>query len=405
MNELRTTPLHDAHLTAGAKLVDFAGWEMPLQYAGGILAEHLATRKTAGLFDVSHMGRFVVRGRGAIAFLQHALTNNAAALAPGGAQYTLIPNETGGAVDDAYLYRFVKDEYLLVVNVANAQKDWDHFQSLLSNFPKVELTNVSDDIAMISLQGPRSEEILLSLLDGGNLPEPKRNALGSVSLQTTNVNVARTGYTGEPLCFELFVPSAEAPALWKALVEQDATPVGLGARDTLRLEAALPLYGHELGTDPEGKEIPIFACPLAKFAVSLSSRKGDFLGKSALAEQEEAFRKIVDRDYSSLSNLPRRIQPVAILEKAIARQGTPVHSRDGTSIGYVTSGTMVPYWKTQKESAMRPIGLAMLDSNIRENEIVQMEIRGRTVEARVVAYHFRSEAPPCARAVIYPAAP
>ena len=134
MSELRKTPLHDRHIALGAKMMEFGGWDMPLQYSDGIVAEHLATRKSAGLFDVSHMGRFIFRGSDALAFLQHSLTNNAAALDAGMAQYTIIQNENGGAVDDAYLYRFVEDEYLLVVNAANKQKNWDHFQSLLGGF-------------------------------------------------------------------------------------------------------------------------------------------------------------------------------------------------------------------------------------------------------------------------------
>lgn len=412
MNELRKTSLHDRHIALGAKMMEFGGWDMPLQYSGGIVAEHLATRKSAGLFDVSHMGRFVFRGPNALAFLQHSLTNNATALEVGRAQYTIIQNESGGAIDDAYLYRFIEDEYLLVVNAANKQKDWDHFQSLLRNFSEIDITDVSDKVAMISLQGPLSKEILSSLINTGNLPEAKRNFLSTAVIKATEVNIARTGYTGEPLCFELFTKSENAPAIWDALVERGASPVGLGARDTLRLEAGLPLYGHEFGSDSEDNEIPIFACPLAKFAVSFSDLKGDFIGKSALTKQYEAFHKITFKNYSSISDLPRIIRPVAIMGRGIARQGSKIFSLDDKQIGYVTSGTMVPYWKTQgqglesfltDEHAIRPICLAILDSNIEDQETIKIEIRGQKIDAMTVPYNLRSEAPPYARAIIYEA--
>ncbi len=155
MSDLLQTPFHDRHVALGARMVDFAGWDMPVQYAGGIVEEHLATRKRAGLFDVSHMGRFIIRGAGSLPFLQHVLTNNARALDVGEAQYTIVPTQTGGAVDDAYLYRFLPDEYLLVVNASNREKDWDHFQQFVNEFGPVELTDRSRELAMLALQGPR----------------------------------------------------------------------------------------------------------------------------------------------------------------------------------------------------------------------------------------------------------
>ena len=168
---LKRTVLHDRHVALGAKMVEFGGWDMPVQYKG-IVEEHLATRKSAGLFDVSHMGRFIIRGGNALPFLQHVLTNNAAALMLNQAQYTIVPND-GGAVDDAYLYRFVEGEYLLVVNAGNRDKDWKHFQSFLGQFPDVELIDRSEELAMISLQGPRSREVLAKLMDLAQLPEPR----------------------------------------------------------------------------------------------------------------------------------------------------------------------------------------------------------------------------------------
>jgi aminomethyltransferase len=411
MAQLKRTPLYDRHVALGAKIVEFGGWEMPLNYAGGIFEEHLLTRREAGLFDVSHMGRFTLRGEGAAAFLQHALTNDAAPLEVGSSQYTMIPDAAGGAVDDAYLYRFVEDEYLLVVNAANRAKDWGHFQSLLGGFPDAEIRDQSDEMAMISLQGPASGEILEGVLDEPRLPAPRRNAVGIGRIGGRRVLIGRTGYTGEPVCFELFVPREDAGRIWDLVCSRGASPVGLGARDTLRLEAGLPLYGHELGTDAEGKTIPIFGCPLARFAVSFSPRKGEFIGRAALARQGEAYRRIVQGDYSARADLPRLVRPIALLGKAVARAGAKVLSADGArQIGWVTSGSAVPYWKTQgpdpaspltEDKGMRTIGLALLDSDVKMDSRVAVEIRGRQEEARVVPRHLSAKAPPWARAVIY----
>ncbi|MCK4603991.1 MAG: glycine cleavage system protein T, partial [Deltaproteobacteria bacterium] len=334
----------------------------------------------AGLFDVSHMGRFIVRGDGALKFLQHVLSNNAEALdiIATGAQYTIIPTETGGAVDDAYLYRFVEEEYLLVVNAVNCEKDWNHFQSLIKDFNDVELIDRTEEIVMLSLQGPKSRSILEQITESGLLPEPARNSVSIVTISGVKVKVARTGYTGEPLCFELFANRDDGPVLWDRIVSKGATPIGLGARDTLRLEAALPLYGHEFGEDPEGKEIPIMACPLAKFAVSFSPLKGDFMGRAELARQNEALKKIIFRDYSLIQDLPRITKPIAVAGRGIAREGSKVFKGD-KHVGYVTSGTMVPMWSVKGqglESAqtdqrkLRSICLAYIDSDIIEDDKV-----------------------------------
>jgi aminomethyltransferase len=411
MSELRRTPFYDQHVGLGAKIVDFAGWEMPIFYPTGIVDEHLATRKSAGLFDVSHMGRFIVRGAGALKFLQHVLTNNAEALdiCDTGAQYTLIPNENGGAVDDAYLYRFVEDEYLLVVNGANREKDWDYFQPFLKDFEDVELIDRTKDIAMIALQGPLSRQVMEDIIQSGPMPEPVRNTVSTVTIAGAEVKVARTGYTGEPLCFELFVNRAAGPTVWDAIIEKGAKPIGLGARDTLRLEAALPLYGHELGEDPEGKEIPIFTIPLAKFAVSFSSLKGDFVGRDKLARQHAAFKKIVYRDYSLINDLPRVIQPIAVAGRGIAREGSKVFKGD-KHVGYVSSGTMVPMWSVEGEGLesaqtdqrqLRSICLAYVDSDVIEDDKVTVDIRGKAVHAVVVPFHMRSDAPPYVRPIIF----
>ena len=406
---LKRTPLYDRHVAASARMVDFAGWEMPVHYAGGIIAEHLATRRHAGLFDVSHMGRFVLRGRGALPFLQHVLSNSAAALDVLQAQYTMVPTPTGGAVDDAYLYRFREDEYLLVVNASNRIKDWEHFHQLLRGYPDVEITDETGEIAMLALQGRASRDILAGLIERGRLPEPLRNELSIVTIGGTEVRVGRTGYTGEPICFELFVPAGHAPALWDALVAAGAAPVGLGARDTLRLEAGLPLYGQELGLDPAGVEIPIMSCPLAAFAVSFSPLKGDYVGRAALARQHAAYERILRRDYSRIDDLPRLTRPVAVTGRGIARQGSEVY-RDGVTAGWVTSGTAVPYWivdgdglrsSLTGDQQLRSIALAYLDSRIIEDDVVEVDVRGRRVPGLVVPYHLRSDAPPLARSIVW----
>ncbi len=408
MASLKKTILFDHHVSLGAQMVEFGGWDMPIQYPAGIISEHLFTRKNAGIFDVSHMGRIVFRGKDALPFLQHVLTNNAAALSVNESQYTIIANPAGGAIDDAYLYRFAEDEYLLVVNASNRDRDLAHFESILKDFPATECIDRSDTLAMISLQGPHSKKILEDCIEKGRLPDPVRNSLATVTICGVPVQLARTGYTGEPLCFELFVPSEKAPTLWELLIEKSAHPVGLGARDTLRLESALPLYGHELGEDPDGKEIPIFALELARVAVSFSPLKGNFIGRDPLKRQFDAFERLTERDYSRIDDLPVRIRPIALTGRGVARAGSRIW-RDDRPVGWVTSGTMVPFWQTDgtgtdsiltDRKGRRAIGLALLDSRLNDGDTVTIDIRGKKVPAVIVPYHLRSEAPPYARAVL-----
>ncbi len=409
MNTLLRTPLYHRHVELGAQIVAFGGWEMPVQYPGGILQEHLATRRRAGLFDVSHMGRFIIRGRDALAFLQHVLTNNAAALEVEESQYTLIPDEQGGAIDDAYLYRYHPDRYLLVVNAANREKDWRHLRTHATRFDDVQMEDQTEMIAMLSLQGPASKEILTAIAGAAALPEPQRNALGRATFEGHDVWLARTGYTGEPLCFELFIPKAGVAVLWDRLMEGGAQPVGLGARDTLRLEAGLPLYGHELGDDPQGGSIPIFAIPLARFAVSFSNLKGDFVGRRALWKQYQALLAVLDEREADIGALPRRVRPVELLGKGIARAGAPVVHEDRPA-GFVTSGTMVPLWQFEGQglagtmadhSGRRAIALALIDSRIPDGARVGIEVRGKRIEAGVMPYLLRAEAPPLARPITW----
>jgi aminomethyltransferase len=402
MEKLNKTALNDRHVKLGANMVEFAGWQMPLHYETGIVQEHLITRKEAGLFDISHMGRFTVGGQDALDFLQLALTNNAAALEEEEGHYTMIPNESGGVIDDAYLYRFVSDEYLLVVNAANREKDLVHLQKLRQKFGRVELADRTRELAMLSLQGPRAKDIMLDLISAGRLPEPMRNYLSTAYVNGCRILISRTGYTGEPICFELFIERKDIEMIWEMFLNKDVQPVGLGARDTLRLEAGLPLYGHELGLDPEGKEIPAYASMLARFSISLSPLKNQFIGRAALTRQYEAFKRIVDRDYSLIADLPRIIQPIALIDKGVARAEAKVFRGD-KHVGYVTSGTMVPFWQTDgmglssrqsEQKRRRAIGMALMDSDLVEGDEVEIEIRGKRSRAVIVPYHMRGEAPP-----------
>lgn len=409
MSELKRTQLYDVHVAAGATMVDFGGWEMPIQYPSGIIAEHLYTRQVCSLFDVSHMGRLLIEGPQRKEFLQHVLTSNVSALDLNMAQYCIIPNENGGAVDDAYLYLFQENNYLLVVNAANIDKDLEHLNRALAGFD-CTITNISDQWASIAVQGPKSKEMLMTLT-GGVSPtkEPTKNSLGTVSLEGRQARIAKTGYTGEPLGYEVYVRSEDAVWLWNRLVELGARPAGLGARDTLRMEASFPLYGHEMGTAPDGSEIPIFAVPLAKFAVSFSAQKGDFIGRAALERQHRAFVRYMDRDFSDLSPLPRRIAPIALLDRGVMRAGMEIYQGDKL-VGWVTSGTMVPYFKTQGEglstvileaSGKRAIGLCYIDSDVLVDDTVEVDIRGKRLKAVIPARHMSVGAPPFARPLLY----
>ncbi|MDD3520506.1 MAG: glycine cleavage system aminomethyltransferase GcvT [Actinomycetota bacterium] len=398
---LKTT-LYEKHVELGAKMVDFEGWNMPLYYKDGIVKEHLETRKTAGLFDVSHMGRFIIKGNDSLPFLQKILTNNAAALQVGESQYTLIQNESGGTIDDAYLYYFKEGEYILVVNASNREKDMKHLIQNSKSFYKLEIIDKTFDTDLISLQGPLSKKILLELITSGDLPDPLRNKLSIAYINNIEVLIGRTGYTGEPLCYELFFDKKYSKELWDKILSKGAHPVGLGARDTLRLEAGLPLYGHELN-----ENIHIFSSPLSKFAVSFSTLKGEFIGKEELLKQFEALKKIEKRDYSQKNDLPKIVVLIEIMEKSVARPNDKIF-KGNRQVGYVTSGTVVPYWEKEGEGIftkltekfkLRPICLGIVDVDIWERDYLEVEIRDKKIKAVVMPYFLRSEAPPYAYAI------
>jgi aminomethyltransferase len=390
---MKQTPLGQCHTKAGARMVDFAGWLMPIQYPAGIVAEHLAVRRSAGLFDVSHMGRFRVTGSNVQAFLRHALTNDAAVLPVGSAQYTMLANENGGAIDDAFLYRPAEDKYLLVVNASNKDKDLLHLKGLLTSFNDVSLEDVSDSVAMIALQGPQSERIMQSLLTEGTLPKTARNSLASFKLAGLEVCAARTGYTGESGCFELFMKTEFAETLWDKLIAAGAAPIGLGARDTLRLEAGLPLYGHELGIGKDALEIPVFAIPQARFAVDFNDPQRPFVGRKSLVKQSRARAAYKLKNFQDIQALPKVVRPFRLLDNGIAREGTIVYHNDRPA-GWVTSGTMVPCWdyetvangiQLKNTHSQRAVGLCMIEPQIDIGGVVQMEVRGKKLKAQVVA--------------------
>ena len=408
MSELKRTQLYETHVAAGASMVDFGGWEMPVQYPTGIVAEHLYTRHFCSLFDVSHMGRLLIQGPERLAFLQHVLSSNVAGLDLNMAQYCILPDEDGGAVDDAYLYRFEEERLLLVVNAANTEKDLMHLRSVVKDYD-CTITDITSRWASIAVQGPKSKDLLTTLSGGVQVTEPMKNALNTLTFEGHEVKVAKTGYTGEPLGYEVYCRSEDAAWLWNRLVELGARPAGLGARDTLRMEASFPLYGHEMGTAPDGSEIPIFAVPLAKFAVSFSAQKGDFIGRAALERQHQAFIRHMDRDFSDLSPLPRRIAPIALLDRGVMRAGMAVY-RGEKQVGWVTSGTMVPYYVAEgegletvitQETAKRAIGLCYVDSDVLTDDVVEVDIRGRRLKAVIPARHMSVGAPPYARPLLY----
>jgi len=391
MSELKRTPLYDAHVAAGATMVDFGGWEMPIQYPAGIITEHLTDRRNCGIFDVSHMGRLIVEGPERLAFLQKVLSSNVAALVPGRAQYCIIPNENGGAVDDAYVYMYEADRYMLVVNASNTDKDLAHFAKYLPDYD-CTVTNVTDTYSSIAVQGPDSERILKVLTGGAEITGPKKNDLNEVTMEGRTVRTSRTGYTGDPIGWELFIDAKEVNWLWNRLVELGAAPTALGARDTLRLEACLPLYGHEMGEDHGGTDMPIFAVSLAKFAVSFAEEKGDFVARDILLDQKE-------------NGTAKKVLPIALVDRGVVRAGMDVY-RNGEHIGWVTSGTMVPYYNFDENgnildtTGKRSIGFAYVDSSVSRDDIIEVDVRGKKLKAKVVAKHMIQNEPPYGKAVI-----
>ena len=391
MSQLKRTPLYDAHVAAGATMVDFGGWEMPIQYPAGIINEHLYDRKHCGIFDVSHMGRLIVEGPERVAFLQKVLSSNVAALKPGRAQYCIIPTESGGAVDDAYLYMYEEDKYMLIVNASNTDKDLAHFAKYLPDYD-CTITNITDTYSSIAVQGPDSEKILKVLSGGAEISGPRKNDLNELIMEGRTVRVSKTGYTGDPIGWELFIDAKEVNWLWNRLIELGAHPTALGARDTLRLEAGLPLYGHEMGEDHAGAEIPVFAVSLARFAVSFAEEKGDFVARDLLLAQKE-------------NGTPKKVFPIALTDRGVMRAGMDIY-KDDVHIGWVTSGTMVPYYHFGEDgnildtTGKRSIGFAYIDADVSMDDVIEIDVRGKRLKARRVVKHMDQNNPPYGRAIL-----
>ena len=345
--ELLKTPLHARHLEHRARMVPFGGWDMPVQYAN-LMLEHHAVREGVGMFDVSHMGEFGIAGPGALEFLQYVTTNDLGKLKVGRAQYNLLPNSSGGLVDDIYVYRLSELEYLMVVNASNIAKDFAHLERLTVGF-ELTLENVSNEHALLAVQGPQAEQTLQPF-SSVDLPSKKKNDVWNGELFDIKVLMARTGYTGED-GFEVFCAPSDVHALWNALLERGVTPCGLGARDTLRLEAGFPLYGHEFSDDINPLETHM------AWAVKLGK---DFYGKAALLEKP----------------LERRLVGLELEGRGIGREGYRV-TQGGRDVGYISSGTLSPTLK-------KGIALAFLERGTEMDSSVQVEIRGVGVDARVV---------------------
>ncbi|MBX6353867.1 MAG: glycine cleavage system aminomethyltransferase GcvT [Thermoflavifilum sp.] len=357
---LKRTPLFPLYARYGAKTVEFGGWEMPVQFTS-ILQEHEAVRTRAGLFDVSHMGEVEVCGSDAAAFLQRLVTNDVSRLAPGMAMYSPVCYPHGGCVDDVLVYCLAPDRYGVVVNAANTEKDLAWFREQAAGF-SVTLTDRSDEVALLALQGPQAESILQPLTQA-DLSQMRYYRFTQADVAGVSALISRTGYTGED-GFELYVPAASAQTLWEALVQagepHGMALCGLGARDTLRLEARLPLYGHELS-----ESITPLEAGLGTF-VKLD--KGDFIGREALARQKQ-------------EGVTRKIVGIELVDRGIPRAEQPVLA-DGQVIGHVTSGTMSPTLKL-------PIGLALVDVRYAEiGRMLQVDVRGKLLAAKVVKTPF-----------------
>ncbi|ADL04123.1 glycine cleavage system aminomethyltransferase GcvT [Lacrimispora saccharolytica] len=353
----RKTPLYEMHRKYHGKMVPFAGYLLPIQYEEGIIKEHMAVRTGAGLFDVSHMGEIICKGTDALENLQRMLTNDFTGMADGQARYSPMCNEMGGTVDDLIVYKKKAEEYFIVVNASNKEKDYrwmlDH------KFGEVVFEDISDDITQIALQGPKSQEILRKLT--GDIPE--KYYYGNFNGRVAQIPciVSRTGYTGED-GFELYLDNTYAETMWETLMEAGKEygliPCGLGARDTLRLEAGMPLYGHEMNDEINPVETGL------GFAVKM--KKEDFIGKSHLPDKDSLLRKRVG---------------LKVTGRGIIREQEEVLV-NGKKAGFTTSGTHCPYLGY-------PAAMAILDKEYAiEGTKVTVIVRGRDVEAEVVPLPF-----------------
>ena len=359
---LKKTPLNEVHRTLGGKMVDFGGWDMPVQYKAGVIEEHMATRTRAGLFDVSHMGEIWVEGRDAIPFVNRITTNDVTKLVDGQAHYSTLTNENGGVVDDLLVYRFNDEKLLLVVNASTTDKDWDWITSHKGEDDDVALTNASVSYCQIAIQGPNAIGILQRLTDT-NLDEIKYYHFTIGHVDGVESIISRTGYTGED-GFEVYAPAENAQQLWEKMLETGAEegilPCGLAARNTLRLESAMSLYGHELGDDITPLE--------ANLGWITKLQKGDFVGRDKIAELKE-------------EGIKRKLVGFEMREPGIARDGYDVYVEDN-KVGTVTSGSPAPFLKKNIGLAFVPPEFANVGQELR------IDVRGKRLAAEVVPTPF-----------------
>ncbi len=356
MDNLLKTPLYELHKMQGARIVDFAGWALPVQFSG-IIEEHQAVRTGAGLFDVSHMGEIVVFGKYSARFLEYLLANEISSLADGGIRYSHICNPDGGVVDDILVYRLGGEEFLLVVNAANIEKDLKWIKSYAPT--GIEVEDVSEATAQLALQGPFAERIISKLVPDEIIGIKYYSFKRDVTIGRHRCILSRTGYTGED-GFEIYCSPDEATSLWNLLIEAgegyNLRPVGLGARDTLRFEACLPLYGHELSED-----ITPLEAGIGRF---VKMDKGDFIGRAALEKQLEG-------------GLKRTLAGLEMIDRGIPRNGYTVFHKESQA-GSVTTGSYCP-------TLEKNLALAILDINYTEiGQVVEVDIRGKRLEAKVV---------------------
>lgn len=361
MTELKKTPIFPLYEKYGAKTIDFGGWDLPVQFSG-IKAEHEAVRTGAGLFDVSHMGEVAVQGPESLAFLQKVLSNDISKLKIGKAQYNIMCYETGGVVDDLVVYRKADDDYLLVVNASNTEKDFEWLAKHASEGVKV--TNVSAEYGQLALQGPNAQTILATLTDADLAALTFFGFVDNVDVAGIPALISRSGYTGED-GFEIYTKASDTPQVWEAILDKGVLPIGLGARDTLRFEANLALYGQELTQDISPLEAGV------GFAVKLQ-KEPDFIGKQALIAQKEA-------------GLSRKSVGIELIDRGIPRHDYKVFAGD-KEIGIVTSGTQSP-------TLGKNLGLALIDIDYTALDTeVEVEVRNKKLKAKVVPIPFYKRA-------------
>lgn len=354
----KKTPLYENHVAWKGKMVPFGGYVMPVQYAAGIIAEHMAVRTKAGLFDVSHMGEVIFEGPTALASLNHILTNDYTSLAVGRVRYGVMCQEDGGALDDLIVYRMGEEKYLVVVNAANHDKDVAHMVPNLLEGTK--FTDISEETGLLALQGPASKEIISKLVESGELPEKYYSFTEHVVLSGIECIVSRTGYTGE-FGYEIFCPADKASVLWEAILaagaDEGILPCGLGARDTLRLEAAMPLYGHEMNETVNPLETGL------DFGVKMG--KEEFIGKAGIEAKPIARERI----------------GLKVTGRGIVREHEDVYF-NGELLGHTTSGTFCPFLKGAYAMALVTKGL------VKVGDTVEADVRGRKVACEVVPLPF-----------------